>query len=209
VALSAVSPLLFLVMLVVLLTSRFLLGQPVLFRQLRAGLNGRPFVLYKFRSMREERDSRGVPLADELRLTRYGRFLRATSLDELPGFLNVLKGEMHLIGPRPLPVQYTALYNSEQAMRLTVMPGIAGYAALFGRNAQSWESLFAKDVWYVRNLSLLLDLKIIFGVIRLVLSRKGIDRGAHDIDSPFADAIRRELHSTGYARAAVVRERTP
>jgi lipopolysaccharide/colanic/teichoic acid biosynthesis glycosyltransferase len=190
-ALIVISPLLFLVW----LCSLILLGRPVLFKQRRAGYQGRPFMLYKFRSMVDIRDERGELLPDACRLTTYGCLLRSTSVDELPGLWNVIKGEMSLIGPRALPVEYTDFYSQEQLARLSVMPGIAGYAALFGRNAQSWEALFQRDVWYSQNLSLSLDLKIILGVIRLVLSRQGIDRGGHDAGSPFAEKLKRNLHA--------------
>jgi lipopolysaccharide/colanic/teichoic acid biosynthesis glycosyltransferase len=203
-ALAILSPL----MLGLALASRLLLGKPVFFQQVRAGFGGRPFTLFKFRSMSDLRDASGQLLPDEQRLTGFGRFLRQTSLDELPGFWNVGKGDLSLIGPRPLPVAYTDLYSEEQAARLDVMPGVAGYAALFGRNAQSWESLFQRDAWYAQNVSLLLDLKIIFGVIRLVLSRQGIDRGGHDATSPFAEKLRRNPQSANLPTAINPRERT-
>jgi sugar transferase EpsL len=172
-------------MLLVWLCSRLLLGKPVLFRQQRAGYRGQPFMLRKFRSMADTRDERGVLLPDAQRLTGYGRLLRSTSLDELPSLWNVIRGEMSLIGPRPLPVEYTPLYTEQQARRLDAVPGVAGYAAIFGRNAQSWESIFERDVWYVDHVSFLLDLRIILGVIGVVLGRKGIDRGDHNRDSQF------------------------
>ena len=166
-----------------------LLGRPVLFKQRRAGYRGRPLTLYKFRSMVDARNARGELLPDAERLTTYGRLLRSTSMDELPGFWNVLRGDMSLIGPRPLPVEYCACYTDEQAKRLDARPGVAGYAALFGRNAQSWESIFERDVWYVQHTSFLLDLTIIFGIIRVVVSRKGIDRGDHNRNSEFQRRI--------------------
>lgn len=177
------------VILLIGLCSLVLLGKPVLFRQRRAGYRGKPFMLRKFRSMVDTRDERGALLPDAQRLTGYGRFLRSTSLDELPSLWNVIKGEMSLIGPRPLPVEYTPHYTPEQARRLDAVPGVAGYAAIFGRNAQSWESIFQRDVWYVDHISFLLDLRIILGIIRVVLSRKGIDRGDHDRESAFQRRI--------------------
>jgi sugar transferase EpsL len=171
------------------LCSLLFMGRPILFRQKRAGYRGKPFTLLKFRSMTDAADEHGRLLPPHQRLTAYGRILRSTSIDELPGLWNVLKGDMSLIGPRALPVEYSACYTDEQARRLEVRPGVAGYAALFGRNAQSWESIFECDVWYVRHISFFLDLKIIFGVIRVVLSRKGIDRGDHNRDSDFQRRI--------------------
>jgi lipopolysaccharide/colanic/teichoic acid biosynthesis glycosyltransferase len=147
-------------------------------------------MLYKFRSMIDARGARGELLPDAERLTTYGRLLRATSIDELPGLWNVLKGDMSLIGPRPLPVEYCACYTDEQAQRLEAVPGLAGYAALFGRNAQSWESIFRHDVWYAQHVSFRLDLKTMFGLAGVVLRREGIDRGRHDCGSPFADRLR-------------------
>jgi sugar transferase EpsL len=186
---AATAPLLFALLLVIFVLSRLLLGRPVLFCQRRAGLLGRPFMLYKFRSMRDLRDASGTVLPDAQRLTPFGRFLRSTSLDELPAVLNVLRGEMSIIGPRPLPVEYNQSYDAVQARRLEVRPGMAGYAALFGRNAQPWESIFERDVWYVEHISFGLDLKIIFGIIRVVMSRKGIDRGDHNRNSEFQRRI--------------------
>jgi len=184
--LAPLLPLLLLVSALVLMS----LGRPILFRQRRAGLLGRPFILLKFRTMRDTRDATGRLLADEIRLTAFGRLLRSTSLDELPGIWNVIRGDMSLIGPRPLLVEYIGLYDRAQARRLEVRPGMAGYAALFGRNAQSWESIFARDVWYVDHVCFRLDLEIILGVVRVVLSRKGIDRGSHDNGSEFAARLR-------------------
>ena len=182
-------------MLLIWLCSLLFLGWPVIFKQRRAGYRGRPFTLYKFRSMVDTRNARGELLPDAYRLTAHGRILRSTSMDELPGLWNVLKGDISLIGPRPLPVEYSACYTDEQAQRLGVMPGVAGYAALFGRNAQSWESIFRHDVWYAQHVSFSLDLKTIFGLAGVVLRREGIDRGSHDCGSPFAERLRTRAKS--------------
>jgi lipopolysaccharide/colanic/teichoic acid biosynthesis glycosyltransferase len=189
------------------LCSLVFLGQPVLFKQRRAGYKGRPFILYKFRSMVEARGECGEPLPDVERLTTYGRLLRSTSVDELPGLWNVLQGDMSLIGPRPLPVEYCACYTDEQAQRLDAVPGLAGYAALFGRNAQSWESIFQHDVWYVQHVSFGLDLRTICGLVGVVLRREGIDRGSHDCGSPFAERLRAGvMHEMGEMRMPRVQD---
>src|ERR1039458_4951812 len=185
----AAAPLFILVLFVIFVVSRLLLGKPAFFSQRRAGFRGRPFTLYKFRSMRDLRDTSGTLLPDEERVTSFGRLLRSTSLDELPAVLNVLRGDMSLIGPRPLPVEYNQLYDPVQARRLEARPGMAGYAALFGRNAQPWESIFERDVWYVQHISFGLDLKIILGIVGVVMSRKGIDRGDHNRNSEFQRRI--------------------
>jgi len=153
-----------------------LLGTPVLFRQQRPGLGGRPFWLLKFRTMTEARDARGNLLPDAARLTAFGRFLRATSLDELPELLNVLKGDMSLVGPRPLLMQYLDRYTPEQARRHEVRPGITGWAQVNGRNAITWEEKFKLDVWYVDNWSLWLDIKIIFMTVWKIFKREGISQ---------------------------------
>lgn len=150
------------------------LGRPALFRQIRPGLHGRPFMMVKFRTMTDERGEDGEWLPDAQRLTSFGRFLRATSLDELPELWNVLRGEMSLVGPRPLLMEYLPLYTQEQARRHHVRPGITGWAQVNGRNAISWEDKFKLDVWYVDNQSLWLDLKILWMTIRQVRSRQGI-----------------------------------
>ncbi|VVN65163.1 putative sugar transferase EpsL [Pseudomonas fluorescens] len=150
------------------------LGSPVLFRQLRPGLNGVPFEMIKFRTMRDALDAEGNPLPDSERMTPFGSFLRATSLDELPELLNVLKGDMSMVGPRPLLVEYLPLYNAEQYRRHEVRPGVTGWAQINGRNALSWNEKFTLDVWYVDNKSICLDLKIIFKTIRKVVIRDGI-----------------------------------
>ncbi|MCB1549549.1 MAG: sugar transferase [Hyphomicrobiaceae bacterium] len=155
------------------------LGRPVFFRQTRPGRDGRLFSLVKFRTMTDARDATGALLPDEARLTAFGRWLRASSLDELPELWNVLKGEMSLVGPRPLLVEYLPLYAPEQARRHEVPPGITGWAQINGRNALSWEDKFKLDVWYVDNRSLLLDLRILALTGWAVLSRKGISAEGH------------------------------
>ena len=152
----------------------FKLGKPVLFRQERPGLHGKIFKLYKFRTMRDLREAGGNLLPDEQRMTSLGRFLRSTSLDELPELINVLKGEMSLVGPRPLLVAYLDRYTPEQARRHEVLPGITGWAQVNGRNAISWEEKFKLDVWYVDHQSFMLDLKILFMTLGKVFKREGI-----------------------------------
>ena len=150
------------------------MGPPVLFRQMRPGLHGRSFSLLKFRTMNDERDEKGELLPDEKRLTGLGRFLRSTSLDELPELFNVLKGEMSLVGPRPLLMQYLDRYTPEQARRHYVKPGITGWAQVNGRNAIAWEEKFKLDVWYVDNVSFWLDVKILAVTVWKILKREGI-----------------------------------
>ncbi|MBI2747502.1 MAG: sugar transferase [Burkholderiales bacterium] len=150
------------------------LGSPVLFRQVRPGLRGRPFMMVKFRTMTDERGPDGELLPDARRLTAFGRFMRASSLDELPELWNVLRGEMSLVGPRPLLMEYLPLYSPEQARRHEVRPGITGWAQVNGRNAVSWEERFKLDVWYVDHRSLWLDLRILWLTVRKVLVREGI-----------------------------------
>jgi lipopolysaccharide/colanic/teichoic acid biosynthesis glycosyltransferase len=150
------------------------LGSPVLFRQVRPGLQGRPFTMVKFRTMTDERGADGALQPDAQRLSPFGRFLRASSLDELPELWNVLKGEMSLVGPRPLLMEYLPLYTPEQARRHEVRPGITGWAQINGRNAISWADKFALDVWYVDRRSLWLDVQILWRTVRKVLVRDGI-----------------------------------
>ncbi|MET4028122.1 lipopolysaccharide/colanic/teichoic acid biosynthesis glycosyltransferase [Marinobacter sp. MBR-99] len=150
------------------------LGSPVLFRQTRPGLNGKPFEMVKFRTMLDATDKHGNPLPDDQRMTPFGSFLRATSLDELPELWNVLKGDMSLVGPRPLLMEYLPLYSKEQYRRHEVRPGVTGWAQVNGRNAISWEDKFRLDVWYVDNQSLWLDVKILFLTVKKVLVRDGI-----------------------------------
>ena len=155
---------------------RVKLGIPVLFRQVRPGLMGQPFRIYKFRTMTDAQDAKGNLLPDNERLTRFGRFLRATSIDELPELVNVLKGDMSLVGPRPLLMQYLDRYSAEQARRHEVKPGVTGWAQVNGRNDISWEEKFKMDVWYVDHYSLWLDLKIIGLTVLKVLKREGISQ---------------------------------
>lgn len=163
------------VMAVVALVVWFDMGRPVLFRQVRPGRNGKLFEMYKFRSMRDLMDADGRPLADFERLTAVGRSLRATSLDELPELWNVLVGDMSLVGPRPLLVQYLPLYTKEQARRHEVRPGLTGWAQINGRNALTWEEKFDLDVWYVDNRNLLIDFRILAQTVLQVLRRTGIN----------------------------------
>lgn len=153
---------------------RYKLGSPILFRQVRPGLRGRPFKMVKFRTMTDECGADGELLPDVLRLTTFGRFLRASSLDELPELWNVLRGEMSLVGPRPLLMEYLPLYSTDQARRHEVRPGITGWAQINGRNAVSWEARFRLDVWYIDHRSLWLDLKILWLTVRKVVVREGI-----------------------------------
>jgi lipopolysaccharide/colanic/teichoic acid biosynthesis glycosyltransferase len=150
------------------------LGKPVLFKQNRPGLNGKIFEMFKFRSMLDANDIQGQSLPDSIRLTPFGEKLRSSSLDELPGLWNVLKGDMSLVGPRPLLVEYLPLYNLEQAKRHNVRPGITGWAQVNGRNAISWEEKFKLDVWYVKKQSLWLDIKILFLTVKKVFVKDGI-----------------------------------
>ena len=150
------------------------LGSPVLFRQVRPGLHGKPFEMIKFRSMKDALDTAGNPLPDSERLTPFGKMLRATSLDEMPELWNVIKGDMSIVGPRPLLMEYLPLYNSEQAKRHEVRPGITGYAQVNGRNAISWEKKFELDPWYVNNHSLWLDFKIMLKTVKKVIAKDDI-----------------------------------
>jgi len=150
------------------------LGSPVFFRQTRPGLSGKPFEMIKFRTMLDATDKHGNPLPDDQRMTPFGSFLRATSLDELPELWNVLMGDMSLVGPRPLLIEYLPLYSQEQYRRHEVRPGVTGWAQVNGRNAISWEDKFKLDVWYVDNQSFWLDLKILFLTVKKVLVRDGI-----------------------------------
>ncbi len=161
---------------VLALMGRVILGKPVFFRQQRPGLHGQPFIIYKFRTMTEARNANGDLLPDGERLTRFGKFLRSTSLDELPELFNVLKGDMSLVGPRPLLMQYLDRYTPEQARRHEVKPGLTGWSQVNGRNAISWEEKFKLDVWYVDNWSIWLDIKIILITVWMIIRREGINQ---------------------------------
>lgn len=163
----------------------FKFGGPILFKQRRPGLNGKPFFIYKFRTMTDARDANGDLLPDAERLTHFGQFLRSASLDELPELLNVVKGDMSLVGPRPLMMQYLDRYTPEQARRHEVRPGITGWAQINGRNALEWEDKFVLDVWYVDHCSLWLDVKIILSTLWKVLRREGISQEGHATMSEF------------------------
>jgi sugar transferase EpsL len=164
------------IMLILAILIRLKLGSPIIFSQERPGYQGKSFMMSKFRTMTDERDENDELLPDGDRLTPFGKFLRSASLDELPGLLNVLKGEMSLVGPRPLLVRYLDKYTPEQARRHDVKPGITGWAQVNGRNAISWEQKFKLDVWYVDNQSLILDLKILLMTIKKVVVREGISQ---------------------------------
>lgn len=161
------------------------MGRPVLFRQTRPGLHGRPFTMYKFRTMRDALDRAGRPLSDAERLTPLGRALRSTSLDELPELFNVLVGDMSLVGPRPLLMEYLPLYSPEQARRHDVRPGITGWAQVNGRNAISWDEKFACDGWYVDHRSLALDLRILLLTLARVVAREGVSAAGEATTRPF------------------------
>ena len=161
------------------------LGSPVLFRQIRPGLHGKPFEMIKFRSMKDAIDADGNPLEDRERLTSFGKALRNSSIDELPELLNVIKGDMSLVGPRPLLMEYLPLYSNEQARRHNVRPGITGYAQVNGRNAISWDERFKLDTWYVDNQSLWLDIKILFKTVKKVLIKDGISADGEATMSKF------------------------
>tara|TARA_R110000850_G_scaffold1592_1_gene8763 strand:+ start:4384 stop:4989 length:606 start_codon:yes stop_codon:yes gene_type:complete len=163
------------IMLLIALSNRMFLGDPVLFKQQRPGLHGVPFDLLKFRTMEDAVCAEGQLLSDADRLTRYGKFLRSTSLDELPGLFNVIKGDMSIVGPRPLLMEYLPLYDAEQIRRHEVRPGITGWAQVNGRNGLSWEEKFAADVWYVDHQSLFLDLKILAMTAIKVIAREGVN----------------------------------
>lgn len=164
---------------------RWRLGSPVLFRQRRPGRDGVPFELVKFRTMHDQRDEDGDLLPDEQRLGRFGALLRSTSLDELPELVNVLRGDMSLVGPRPLLTEYLPLYDQHQARRHEVRPGVTGWAQVNGRNARTWQERFDMDVWYVDHVSLALDLRILLRSVGAVLAREGIAADGHATMEPF------------------------
>ncbi|MCM3665233.1 sugar transferase [Mesobacillus subterraneus] len=188
--LDLISSILLLILLspIILFTAMFVkvkLGAPVLFKQKRPGLYGKPFYLYKFRTMTDGRDRNGNLLSDKLRLTPAGQFLRKYSLDELPQLINVLKGELSLVGPRPLLMEYLPLYTKEQAKRHLVKPGITGLSQISGRNTLSWEEKFKLDVWYVQNQTFLLDLKILWRTVYKVIQTEGVTQPGNVTMEPF------------------------
>ena len=166
-------------LLVLALLGRIFLGRPVTFRQHRPGLHARPFRILKFRTMTQVTDAAGDPLPDDRRMTKYGNFLRRSSLDELPELWNVLRGEMSLVGPRPLLAEYLSLYNERQMRRHDVRPGITGWSQVQGRNAVGWDQRLEMDVWYVENHTLLLDLRILFRTVLTVLTGAGVNQEGH------------------------------
>lgn len=165
------------------------LGSPVLFRQTRPGLHGKPFEMIKFRTMKDATDKEGNALPDSERLTEFGKKLRASSLDELPELWNVLKGDMSLVGPRPLLMEYLPLYNAEQAKRHNVRPGVTGYAQVNGRNSLSWEDKFKLDTWYVEHQSLWLDMKILLKTVKKVIIKDGISAEGEATMSKFTGTV--------------------
>jgi lipopolysaccharide/colanic/teichoic acid biosynthesis glycosyltransferase len=169
-------PFIFLMCLTIVFFVKIKIGSPVLFTQPRPGLNGSIFNMIKFRTMTNERDLDGDLLPDSVRLTKFGKFLRSTSLDELPGLWNVIKGDMSLVGPRPLLVEYLPLYDNRQARRHEVLPGITGWAQVNGRNTVGWDEKFDLDVWYVDNQSIWLDVKILWLTVKKVIMRDGINQ---------------------------------
>ncbi len=181
-------------MLVTAVSVRICLGKPVLFRQVRPGLEGRPFELVKFRTMLDARSETGAPLPDDQRLTGFGRFLRASSLDELPQLWNVLRGDMSLVGPRPLLVQYLPLYTAHQARRHDVRPGLTGWTQVKGRNSLSWEEKLDLDVWYVDNRTFVLDLQIIFTTAMRLIMPRGISAQGHATMPEFLGSAKEEHH---------------
>lgn len=175
---------------------RFKLGSPIIFKQQRPGLHKRPFYVYKFRTMTDERDESGQLLSDHIRLTSFGKFLRKYSLDEVPQLWNVIKGDISLVGPRPLLMEYLPLYNQEQARRHLVKPGITGWAQVNGRNAISWEDKFRLDTWYVDNYSFWLDLKILGLTLLKVVKSEGISNGSH-VTMPIFQGVKKEGGTRG------------
>lgn len=171
--------------LIIAILVRINLGSPVLFKQQRVGKDERLFNLVKFRSMTNDKDEYGVLLPNELRINKFGKLLRSTSLDELPQLFNIIRGDMSIIGPRPLPVKYLSLYTEEQKKRHKVKPGLSNVSAITGRNKLSWEEKFEKDIWYVNNMSFLLDCKIILKTIVVVLKREGVTTSTGEFRSEF------------------------
>ncbi|MCK0914870.1 sugar transferase [Acinetobacter pittii] len=169
------------------------LGSPVLFRQVRPGLHGKPFEMIKFRTMKDATDSQGNPLPDSERLTPFGKMLRSTSLDEMPELWNVIKGDMSIVGPRPLLMEYLPLYNKEQAKRHDVRPGMTGHAQVNGRNAIGWEEKFKLDTWYVENRSLWLDFKIMLQTVKKVIAKDDINEAGEATMSKFTGSEEKEI----------------
>lgn len=184
-ALIVLSPLLLIIAILV----RIKLGSPVIFKQERPGLNERIFTLYKFRTMTDKRDSDGNLLSDEIRLTKFGKLLRSTSLDELPELVNMIKGDMSIVGPRPLLVRYLPLYNDKQKHRHDVRPGFTGYAQVNGRNAISWEEKFDLDIYYVNHVSFFMDVKIIIKTVKTVIFREGISSNTSSTMEEFKGTV--------------------
>lgn len=185
------------VYLVLIVLVRGKLGSPVFFKQERPGLNGEIFTLYKFRTMTDARDKDGNLLPDKDRLTSFGKFLRASSLDELPEFFNILKGDMSFIGPRPLLVSYLPYYTEKESLRHTVRPGLTGLAQVSGRNFIDWDRRLAKDVEYVEGLSFLMDLKVLFFSVKVVLCRSDVAEDTNRSEGNFAQIRRERLERTG------------
>lgn len=184
------------ILLIVSLLVRVKLGGPVFFTQVRPGLNGKPFKMIKFRTMKNGVDKNGNLLPDAERMTDFGRLLRSTSLDELPELWNVLKGDMSLVGPRPLLMQYLPLYSREQNRRHEVKPGVTGWAQVNGRNSLSWDEKFKLDTWYVDNRSLLLDIKILFLTVKKVIARDGISQVDNVTMEPFMGSMATQQKNT-------------
>lgn len=179
--LTLLTPILILLIFLVLID----LGRPIFFVQTRPGLKGKPFRMYKFRTMKNCNDQHGNPMDDKDRITRFGSFLRSTSMDELPELFNVIKGDMSLVGPRPLLMEYLSLYSHEQMKRHDTRPGITGWAQINGRNSISWKEKFNLDIWYVNNRNIWLDIKILFLTIFKILARDGISSEGHATMQPF------------------------
>ncbi|MDQ0242570.1 sugar transferase EpsL [Bacillus fengqiuensis] len=187
----------FSIILVAAILVRFKLGSPILFKQQRPGLYGKPFYVYKFRTMTDARDNSGQLLPDHMRLTSFGKFLRKYSLDELPQLFNVVKGDISLVGPRPLLMEYLPLYTKEQAKRHNVRPGITGWAQVNGRNTITWEEKFQLDVWYVENQSFLLDMKILVRTVIKVFKSEGISQDGHVTVEKFRGTKQSEKRGNG------------
>ncbi|WP_057912983.1 sugar transferase [Peribacillus muralis] len=185
------------VILMVAVLIKYKIGSPIFYVQMRPGLNEKPFTLYKFRSMNNQHDIHGRTLPDHLRLTRFGKTLRKLSLDELPQLVNVVKGDLSLVGPRPLLMEYLPLYTKDQARRHLVRPGITGWAQVNGRNAISWEEKFELDNWYVNHRSILLDVKILLLTIMKVIRTEGINSSSHVTMSPFKGTVLNEKEKQG------------